>query len=391
MKVLIGGGGIGGLTAAVALHQRGFDVQVYEQAAVLREVGAGVQIASNAVRVLHGLGLAEPLARIAVVPTSTDSRDWHSGEVLGRVPLGDEAVRRYGMPYYHVHRADLHDVLRAALPPERLILDSRVTGIEDGGDSITLRFADGRSATGDLLIGADGVHSVIREYVAGPDEAQWSHQIAWRGLVPVERVRHLHMPVASHSFWGPGRQFVTYYVSAGRLINWVGNMKTDADWGVESWSARGDKTECLREYDGWFSWVRELIVATDEVYKWALFDRPPLQQWTRGRVTLLGDAAHPMLPYLAQGAAQSIEDAHVLAASLDQFREHPLSGLEAYANRRRDRAAAVQAGAREAGRQMHLAGPAEVTARNERMRTDPAWHIARYDWLYGYDVGTAMN
>jgi salicylate hydroxylase len=246
--------------------------------------------------------------------------------------------------------------------------------------------ADGRNATGDLVIGADGIHSVVRDYVAGPDRAIWARQVAWRGLVPAEVGHQNGMELRSHSFWGPRRQFVTYYVAGGRLVNWVGNVQTDGDWREESWSARGDRDEALAEYDGWHPLVRALIAGTAEVYKWALYDRPPLEEWMRGRVTLLGDAAHPMLPYLAQGAGQSIEDAYVLARCLEQLRDDPERALRRFAAVRKERTAAMQAGSREAGRMMHLDKPDEVRARNDRMRADADAHIARYDWIYGYDV-----
>lgn len=391
MRILVVGGGIGGLTAALALRQSGFDAHVYEQARVLREVGAGVQTSPNAVKVLHGLGLEESLRAVAVVPLSIDSRDWQTGEVLGRVPLAEAALARYGAPYYHLHRADLHDLLRAALGDEQISLGAACVGVEQEGRQVIVHFEDGRSATGDVVIGADGIHSVVRGYVAGPDQAVWSRQIAWRGLVPAAVGQRIGLELRSHSFWGPRRQFVTYYVRAGELVNWVGNMQTDSDWREESWSARGDRDEALAEYAGWHPQVRELIAHTDQVYKWALYDRPPLSEWTRGRAALLGDAAHAMLPYLAQGAGQSIEDAFVLTRCLEQDPEDPERALRRYADHRRERTAAMQAGSREAGRTMHLAEPAEVRARNERMRADPDAHVARYDWIYGYDVSAALS
>ncbi len=391
MRVLIAGGGIGGLAAALALRGAGFDAHVYEQASVLREVGAGVQTSPNAVKVLHRLGLAEPLQTVAVVPLSIDSRDWQSGEILGRVPLAEAALARYQAPYYHLHRADLHDVLHTALGDTHITLGARCTAVEQAHDLVTIRFADGRSATGELLIGADGVHSVVRDYVAGADRSTWSRQIAWRGVVPAGIGHEIGLELRSHSFWGPRRQFVTYYIAAGRKVNWVGNVQSDGEWREESWSTRGDRDEALAEYAGWHAQVRALIDNTDQVFKWALYDRVPLPEWSRGRVTLLGDAAHAMLPYLAQGAGQSIEDAWVLARCLGQNRDDTDRALEQYAACRRERTAKMQAGSREAGRTMHLADPAEVRARNERMRGDPDAHVARYDWIYGYDVDKAMT
>ncbi len=386
MRILIVGAGIGGLTAALALRQAGFDVHVYEQASVLREVGAGVAVSPNAVRVLHWLGLGEALQAVAVVSLSLDTRDWQIGALLGRVPLAEAARERWGAPFYHLHRADLHDLLRAALGASHLTLGARCVAVAQDGAEVSVRFADGRTAGGDLLIGADGVHSVVREHVAGQDRAVWSGQFSWRGLAPAS-VAHEHgLELRHHSFWGPGKQFVTFYVSSGRLMNWVGNVQSDGEWRPESWSARGDRDEALADYSSWFPPIRALIAATDEVYKWALFDRVPLDQWTRDCVTLLGDAAHPMLPYMAQGASQSIEDAYVLTHCLQNGQANPQQALQQYAVLRRERTAAVQAASREAGRQAQLANPAEVAARNTRLRDSPEAPIARFDWIWNYDV-----
>ena len=390
MRVHVVGAGIGGLTAALALRQAGFDAHVYEQAGVLREVGAGVAVSPNAVKVLHRLGLAEALRAVGVVPEAYCSRDWQTGAVLGRVPLAEAAVARWGAPFYHLHRADLHDVLRAALGDRHITLGARCVAVAPRDDAVTAHFADSREATGDLLVGADGIHSVVREHVAGPDRPIWSRQIAWRGLAPAAVGHGCGLEVHHHSFWGPRRMFVCYYVAAGRLLNWVGNTQSDDDWQEESWSTRGDGAEALRLYAGWHPQVRALIAGTEHVFKWALFDRPPLARWTRGRVTLLGDAAHPMLPYMAQGASQSIEDGFVLARCLAADRDDPPRALEAYAARRRERAAAIQNASRDAGRLMHLTNPAEVQARNARLHDDPEAPAARFDWIWSYDVENAM-
>ncbi len=221
MRVVIVGAGIGGLTAALALRQAGFEAHVYEQASVLRAVGAGLAISPNAIKVLHLLGLAEAIRTVGVASLSMDSRDWQSGAVLGRVPLGREAVNRWGAPFYHLHRADLHDALRAALGNRHVTLGAHCVSIEAHGRSIGVLFADGRQAEGDLVIGADGIHSVVREYVAGLQPATWSRQITWRGQAPAAVGREVELEMRHHSFWGPRTQFVAYYVSAGRLVNWV--------------------------------------------------------------------------------------------------------------------------------------------------------------------------
>ncbi len=390
MRILIVGAGIGGLTAALALRQAGFDVHVYEQASVLREVGAGVAVSPNAVRVLHSLGLTETLSAVAVESLSLDTRDWQTGGLLGRVPLAEAARSRWGAPFYHLHRADLHTVLRSALGEAQITLGARCVAVEQQAGAVKVRFADGHEASGDLLIGADGVHSVVREHVAGPDRAIWSGQFSWRGVAPASVAQESGLELRHHSFWGPGKQFVTFYVSAGQQVNWVGNVRSDAGWQEESWSARGDRDEVLADYADWYPPVRALIAATEQVFKWALFDRVPLDRWTQDRVTLLGDAAHPMLPYMAQGASQSIEDAYMLTGCLKRGHAYPQEALERYAALRKERTAAVQGASREAGRQAQLDDPAEDAARNSRLRDNPEAPIARFDWIWSYDVEQAM-
>ena len=391
MQIVVLGGGIGGLAVALALRQAGFEPHVYEQAQVLREVGAGVATSPNASRVLHRMGLEPVLRQSAVLSRAMVPRDWSSGGPLAEVPLGDAAVQRWGAPFYHFHRADLHDALRAALGDEHITLGARAIRIEQSDRETILDFADGRQARGDLLIGADGVHSVTRDYVAGPDHAIWSGQVAWRGLAPAEAGLAAGLDELHHSFWGPGKQFVTFYVSGGRSVNWVGNVQTADDWREESWSARGDRAEALRAFDDWYFPVRALIGATAEVYKWALFDRPPLDAWSRGRVTLLGDAAHPMLPFMAQGASQSIEDAWTLARCLALSPDDTEAALGRYVGLRQSRTARVQMVSRGMAANVQLSDPAAILARNEQMRTEGENYRERYDWLWGFDVDSVIG
>ncbi len=389
MRILVVGAGIGGLTAALALRQSGFDVHVYEQAHVLREVGAGLALGANAVRVLHRLGLAEALRAVGVRSESWDFRDWQSGALLGRVPLADAGESRWGAPFYNVHRADLHDALRAAVGDQHITLGSRCVSLEQHRSEVTLHFADGRHATGDVVIGADGIHSVVREYVAEAVQPTLWPQIAWRGLAPGTVGHEVGLEMRQHVNLGRSKMFVTYYVSSGRLVNWIGCTPSDG-WLEESWSARGDREDALAVFDGWHPQVHALIAGTEAVFKWALFDRPPLDTWTRGRVALLGDAAHPMLPFMGQGAAQSLEDAIVLARCLESDRDAPERALRAYADRRRERAAALQAASRDQGRSLQLDDPDAVAARNARLRADPEAPIAIYDWVWGHDVESAV-
>jgi salicylate hydroxylase len=299
-------------------------------------------------------------------------------------------VARWGAPFYHLHRADLHHALCEALGNEHITLAARCVSVDESNGAATIGFADGRTASGDMVIGADGVHSVVREYVAGPDRPTWARQVSWRGLAPAALGREIGLEMRHHSFWGPGKQFVAFYVSGGRLVNWVGNTLSDDEWQEESWSARGDRDELLTLYAGWHREVRALMAGTEHIFRWALFDRPPLSRWTRGHVTLLGDAAHPMLPYMAQGAGQSIEDGYVLARCMNDGRDDPAGALGRYGDRRRERTAAVQEASRQAARLVQLSDPDEVAARNHRLAGDPEAPIARFDWIWSHDVEQAL-
>lgn len=394
-RILIAGAGIGGLTAALALRRNGFDnIQVLEQASELREVGAGVQMGPNAVRVLQRLGLADRLTPAAVAPQFTQSRAYNSGRVIRHFPLGDTAVKHYGAPYLHIHRADLHKILAGALGSSHIRLKSKVEHMEQTGRSVTVRLASGELIEGDILIGADGVHSVIRSHLIGPEKPRFSGLVAWRGLAPVERLADLKIDRAVNAWWGPHRHFVHYYVSGGRMMNWVGVVPA-GDWRVESWSVQGDKAEALREYDGWHPVVRGIIEATDNPFKWALYDRDPLARWTLGRVTLLGDAAHAMLPFMSQGAAQSIEDGYVLGLCLADSSGNPEEGLQLYEQLRRDRTARVQLGSRANGQTFHLASPWARFVRDIKFRwasyVQSSDKRRQLEWLYRYDCDEVVN
>jgi salicylate hydroxylase len=394
MKVVIAGAGIGGLTVAAALRQAGVsDVEIVEQAAALREVGAGVQIGPNAAKVLYKLGLAEPLAAAAVTPIGTQSRNWSSGRIIRNFALGDTYRQRYGAPHYHIHRAHLHSILAHAAKPASMRLASKFTGFHQDAQGVTLHLANGDVASGDALIGADGVHSVIRAGLFGPDEPRFSGLVAWRGLAPVERLAHFDIEKHTHAWWGPGKHFVHYYVDRGRLMNWVGVVPA-RDWRLESWSARGDKREVLAEFHGWHAIVRGMIDATDEPFKWALYDRDPRPGWSVGRVTLLGDAAHSMLPFMSQGAAQSVEDGYVLARCLAASPHDVPAALKRYESLRFERTRRVQLGSRANGEVFHLKSPLARFMRDLRFRiasfTRHSDIHRKLDWLFGYDCDEAL-
>jgi salicylate hydroxylase len=384
MKATIIGAGIGGLSVALALLREGIDVEIYEQAAVLREVGAGLAMSPNAVRLLDHLGLKLSLERIGVRSESFDYRDWRTGSLLGRIPLGNAAVERWGVAFYHVHRADLHSAVRDAVGESRLTLNAKCGKVSECPDGVKVHFTSGSAVNADVVIGADGIHSAVREYVAGPDRLVWSRQISWRGLAPAKLARDLGLETRHHSFWGPRKQFVAYYVSGGERINWVGNAQSDESWAEESWSARGSREEVLSLFHGWHPQVTGLIAGTDPVYKFALFEREPTSVWSRGRVTLLGDAAHPMLPFLAQGASQAIEDAVALARCLKSSLQDPVAAFRAYEAVRKERTAKVQIASRDAGRMMQLTDLAEVEARNSRLSASPEAPVSRFDWVWSH-------
>jgi salicylate hydroxylase len=387
LSVAVIGGGLGGLTAALSLLQAGFDVRVYEQARTLGEVGAGIQVSPNASRLLHGLGLAEPLARTAVRPLAWHQRRWDDGRTLVRTPLGDRIEEVFGYPHYQVHRADLLALLAAALPPERLHLAHRLTDLADHGDRVELRFAGRESAEADLVVGADGIHSRVRRLLFGPDDPRFTGCVAYRGLVPAERLAGLGLEVTAQVWMGPGRHFVNYFVDARRHVNFVAVVEQDT-WTRESWTDRGDVGEALAAYAGWHPQVRGILGAVDEIYVWALFDRTPLERWSAGRVTLVGDACHAMLPFMAQGAAQAMEDGAALAACLAADPGDPGAALARYDALRVPRATSVHAASAANKARFHLPdGPAQ-RARDAQMAAGATdWSYGAVAWIYGHDAG----
>ncbi|GIX49233.1 MAG: monooxygenase [Candidatus Tectimicrobiota bacterium] len=387
LQVLIIGAGLGGLTAAACLRRAGFAVRVYEQAPVLGEVGAGIQISPNAVKVLRQIGVAAALDAVAVRPLALEGRDWQSGQVLNRIELGDAFVRTYGAPYYHVHRADLHALLVAAvqrLAPDAICLGARCVGVEAAGERVRVRFANGTAAEGDVVVGADGIHSVVRHSLFGPEAPRFTGMVAFRATVPLARLPAGLIERKGYNWMGPHHHFVHYLLRRGTLVNCVGVCEQD-HWRLESWSTEGDLRELRAEFTGWHPTIQALIAAMDRCFKWALYDREPMPRWTCGRVTLLGDACHPMLPFLAQGACMAIEDAYVLARCL-QTHAGVEAALQAYEAARKPRVSQVQLGARARGQRLHLADPAAIAERNARFAQDPDFRQREMDWIYRYDV-----
>jgi salicylate hydroxylase len=388
-RVLIAGGGIGGLTAALALLRHGCDVEVYEQAPGLKEVGAGVQLAANGTRVLCALGVGEALKALSCEAQGKEIRLWNTGQTWKLFDLGPASIERYGFPYFTVYRPDLLAVLADAVrraKPDAIRLGARCTGFSQDAQGVRLRLEDGREASGDALVGADGVHSQVRQGLFGPDRPRFTGIIAWRAVVPMTRLpRHMARMVGSN--WvGPGGHIVHYPLRAGRLMNFVGALER-SDWRVESWSARGSRAELAADFSGWHEEIQAFIAAIEEPHKWALMVRPPLERWSVGRATLLGDAAHSMLPFLAQGAAMAIEDGYVLARCLAKHDDVP-AALQRYERARRERTRRTVEGAAANIHRFHNRALADATAAREFIEREWASERVsdRYEWLFRYDA-----
>ena len=352
----------------------------------MREVGAGVQVSPNAARILNRLGLEDALRRFGVRPRASVIRRWDDGRVIARQPLADVSELNFGAPYYTFHRAELLEVLSAAVPDGVVHLDHRCVGLSQHEDGVEVRFHNGVTTDADVVVGADGIHSTVREIIVGPESPRFSGHVAYRGLVPAERVAHLGMELVTSVWWGPNHHFVSYFVGAGaRYYNWV--AVTPGEWRIESWTAKGEVADALKGFEGWHPPVRAIIESVGATNRWALYDRDPLPRWTVGRVTLMGDAAHPMLPYMAQGAVQSIEDAAVLAKCLEIGDMHDVSaGLHRYEQTRKPRASRCQEGSRRNAIVYHLGDGEEQRKRDAQLAAAASASVPQNAWLYGHDV-----
>lgn len=390
LKIMIAGGGIGGITAALCLAKYGNKVDVFEQAPEFGEVGAGIQLSPNCSRVLHYLGLEEALRAKAFLPEGGQFRSWRTGEVISESKHGATAVEKYGAPYYHIHRGDLLTILVEAATKNQNIelhLNAGVEGfIDHGNDGVEVKVGDVAHIC-DLLIGADGIRSVVRSGLWGEQNPQYTGNVAWRAMVPVDRLPKGLIRPMSTAWWGPGKHFVHYYVRRGEFVNCVCVVEK-AGWDVESWTERGDFAELKSDFAGWHSDVQQLIdhADKDSLFKWALYDRPPMPNWGKGHVTLLGDACHPTLPFMAQGAAMAIEDAAVIAGCLDADDDIAAS-LQRYEALRKDRTAGVQNGSRRNATVFHLSG-VQAWFRNRAAR---AAGNHTMDKLYRYNALSAAK
>ncbi|WP_327596200.1 FAD-dependent monooxygenase [Streptomyces chartreusis] len=388
-RIVIVGGGIGGLTAAAFLHRAGLSATVYEQAPALTEVGAGILVAPNAVRLLRRLGVMERLLQRAVpLEWAWEFRRWADGRVLSVERLGGVCERLYGERTYTVHRADLLDTVRSAVPDGWVRLGRRCTAVEAGPGGAVLRFADGSVVAADVVIGADGVHSVVRGAVAEAAPARYSGLCAFRTVVPAHAAPDFALRPAQTLWLGPGRHFVHYPIAGGDAVNVVA-VAPAGDFTNESWSATATVEELRAEFAGWDPRVTDLVTAGGAPGRWALLDREPLPRWSRGGITLLGDAAHPMFPFFAQGAAQSIEDAAVLAHCLATSADSPEQALRRYEAARIERTTRLQRVSHARGDINHLPDGPEQRSRDAALAdADP---LLRNGWIYGHDAEDAIS
>jgi salicylate hydroxylase len=391
--VVIAGAGIGGLTAALAIARRGYRVVLLEQAEQLEETGAGIQLSPNASRVLIGLGLRERLVSHVATPEELFVANARSGRVLARAPLGATAEQRYGSPYWIIHRGDLQSVLLEAVqanPDIVLRLGTRVDDFAAHSNGVTVAAHSRRETVEEravALVGADGLWSCLRGRLGHDNALRFAGQTAWRALVPAEAVA-CELSIPTVNLWFGRSGHVVYYpVRGGRLINVVAIMPED--WHEPGWSSPGERTELLARFrdPAWRGPPRDILCAAKSWLKWALFDASPFSQWGRGPATLLGDAAHPMLPYLAQGAAMAIEDAAELGncmADGGRAGSDLTAAMRRYEQRRLARTARVQREAHRNGAIYHL-GPVAGFMRSLAVATMGGERlISRYDWLYGW-------
>ena len=384
LRVAVIGGGIGGLSAAVALLQRGFEVDVYEQAPQLTEIGGGINMGPNAARILYRLGLGDGLDREGVRPVGSHQRRWQDGRTLQRAALNPLCAELYGAPHITIHRADLLAVIAAGFPAEHIHLGHRVVGLADVSDGAEAWFENGARIRADVLVGADGIHSAVRTALFGEEEPRFAGCVAYRGLVPAERIVDLGLELGSQSWVGPGAHLVHYFVSRGRLLNFVGWTEHDS-WNREDWTDRATVERALAAFEGWHGQVRRIIAAAETCFIWALFDRDPLQRWSVGHTSLLGDACHPMYPFMGQGAAMAIEDGAALAACLAAGTDDPAAALQRYERLRLPRVTRLQQMSRANKYRYHMRDGPEQEARDAEWAraADRAPEALR--WLFGHD------
>lgn len=383
-KILVAGAGLGGLAAAGCLLKAGHDVEIYEQAPQLGEVGAGIQLSANAMHVMNHLGVGDEVSDQAVRPAAYVFRLHDTGEIIDRFALSEEHLELHKAPYNQVHRADLHETLANAVQKMKkglVHLNKKATGYTEMEDGVELHFEDGTSTKGEILIGADGVKSVIRDQVAGAVEAIYTGDSAWRITVPKDKLPPNFMEEVMSVWMGPGKHSVSYWIRGGELLNFVGAVETPVAE-EESWTAKFPWEDLKADFEGWHEDIQTVIdlVDKDECYRWALYRRPTIENWSSDRVTILGDAAHATLPYLAQGAAMAVEDGAVLTRALEQC-DNIADALKLYQRNRVERTARV-VNTSTANRELFHLDSVDEIRKSFASRNEGA---DRNAWLYSYN------
>ena len=384
-RIAVIGAGIGGLTLAIALRRYGISVDIYEQTSELREVGAAVALSANATRFFEEFGLTPQLASHWFEVSALIFRDGRSGHVVGNHPVGTAYRQRFGAPYVGIHRADLQTILSEAAGLDHIRLGKRLVDIDDAGARAVLRFDDGSTSDADLVIGADGARSFVRSWMLGYDDALYSGCSGFRGVVPMDKVPNLPDPTALQFWMGPGGHLL-HYPMGNAHINFLLVERHPTPWPRRDWIMRATEGEQLRRFAQWHPAVVEMITAMPISDRWGLFHRPPLGRWTKGRVTLLGDAAHQLAPHHGQGANQSIEDAVVLAACLGKSDSGSLAAaLERYERLRRGRTRKVQYASISAVDVLHLPDGDNAERRNARLAS-PEGALHHLAWIHEFDA-----
>jgi salicylate hydroxylase len=390
LRVGIVGGGIGGLALAASLKKFGMEAHVFERASAFGEVGAGIQMTPNAVKIMRELGVAEQLQQVSFLPQCIVGRNWRSGAEVFRTPLSDECPRLYGAEFFHTHRVDLHTILLSLLAKSSATLSAMSTRVTQSHECAVIHLADGSEFEADVVVGADGIHSAVRSCLFGHDAPRFTGNMCWRTTIPIDAHPLGHVSPDA-SFWlGPHGHVVTYYLRAGKMVNVVAIRETE-DWVEESWNVPSNTQEMAAAFEGWHPNVLKLFSEATTVFKWGLFDRDPMQQWSLGRITLLGDAAHPMLPFLSQGAAMAIEDGYVLARTLAAGHD-VTEALKLYQALRLPRTGRVQLESRKRGETYHTASPLRQIYRDIRYKLkqliEPQSSGLQAGWVYSYDATT---
>lgn len=368
LSIGIAGGGVGGLAAGIALQAQGHQVTIFEQAKGFSRVGADINLTPNVVRAIDGLGAGRAIRERGARPTFRISRDWDTGQETSRLGMSDVAEQQYGAPQVTIHRADIIHALAEQFPIENIQFGKRIQTLTQDDNGVHLQFEDGACATFDVVIGADGIHSRVRTALFGEESPRFTGVVSFRSVVPTERVKHVPEIEAFTKWWGPNpqSQIVTFPLSQGKET-FIFATTGQESWTEESWTSEGDVNELRRFYKDFHPDARALLDACDSTLKSALYEREPLVRWSAGTVTLLGDACHPMLPFMAQGAGMAIEDAVVLGRSLAGAgnRAQAEQALRVYEQSRLGRTAKIQIGSRG----------------NQWMKTQ-----GNADWVYGYDA-----